>query len=84
MQSSRCGRYKCEGVCALPGEISDLRIGEVSRGHISPEDYLDEGLNLRVGLMEELLTKRNRVAEVSVEILTSHFGGIVRQTRDML
>lgn len=40
-----CGRYKREGVGALPGEVSEQagngKDGEVSRGHSSPKGMKD-------------------------------------------
>ena len=76
-----CGRYKCEGVCALPGEVSGkFFFREVSRRHSSSDDYRNEGQNLELRLMELLLTELDLVAGVDVETHLAHCEGTVRKT----
>ncbi len=52
------------------------------QNHSSPANYLDEGQNLVLRLMDLLLTCGVRVAEVDPEMDQAHRGSIVRKTRD--
>ena len=77
----RCGRYKCGGDRALPGEISEFFFREVSRRHSNSEDYRSEGQNLDLRLMNLLLTEQEGVAGVGVEKHQSHCRSIAQQAR---
>ena len=63
----KCGRYKCGGDRALPGEVSGMFFfREVNRRHSSFDDYRNEG-QIELRLMELLLTELEVVAGVGIE-----------------
>lgn len=78
----RCSRYKCEGICALPGDTLEwirLLCAKESAAIIVIQDYLDEGSNLMLRPMGLLLTSTEIGAEADFEISQTYWGGITRK-----
>ena len=68
----RCGRHKCKGVCALPGETSQCKLGGVSRGHRRLVDQQPKGRTGGEGVETSTVEAKGDIAKTA-EMLETCF-----------